>query len=143
MKFTVDPPRNNAVQPSPSLHLAEQRRAKNIALEEIAAATRISPLYLRAIEAEDFAQLPGGIYAVSYIRQYAAAARCDEATLLTAYRRAAAPHIQDDATEETPSNALSAFLEQLDISGRPPVVAADRGWFRRFSFSRAGRLPAS
>jgi len=46
-------------------------------MDDIASSTRISPLYFRAIEAEDFAQLPGGIYAVSYIRQYAAARVAD------------------------------------------------------------------
>src|SRR6185295_18162664 len=52
----------------PTLHLAEERSAKNISIDDVATSTRINPQYLRAIDAEDFAQLPAGIYAVSYIR---------------------------------------------------------------------------
>ena len=76
---------------SPTLHLAQERSAKNISIDDVATLTRINPLYLRAIEAEDFAQLPGGIYAVSYIRQYAAAIGCDENNVLAHYRSVLAP----------------------------------------------------
>jgi len=75
----------------PTLHLAEERSAKNISIDDVATSTRINPQYLRAIEAEDFAQLPAGIYAVSYIRQYAAAIGCDENNVLAHYRSVLTP----------------------------------------------------
>ena len=86
MNYATQAPEKSDWQPSPPLHLAEERSAKNITIDDVATATRINPQYLRAIEAEDFAQLPGGIYAVSYIRQYAAAIGCDEANVLARYR---------------------------------------------------------
>jgi cytoskeletal protein RodZ len=55
-------------------------------LEQIADETKISIRFLKAIEAEDFAQLPGGVYDRSYIRQYAAAVGFDAEELLACYR---------------------------------------------------------
>jgi cytoskeletal protein RodZ len=54
------------------LGLAEQRRQRGISLEEVVQATKIGLQFLRAIEAEEFQKLPGGVYNTSYIRQYAA-----------------------------------------------------------------------
>lgn len=70
---------------TPCLNLASARQRIGIALEEIAQSTRIAPHYLRAIEAEDFAKLPSGVYALSYIRQYARAIGYSEAALLDQY----------------------------------------------------------
>jgi len=91
MKSILDATQNISSQPSPALHLAQKRLAKNISIEDITSSTCISPHYLRAIEVEDFAQLPGGIYAVSFIRQYAAAAGCDENDVLARYRSIVEP----------------------------------------------------
>jgi cytoskeletal protein RodZ len=70
------------------------REMKGISLEQIAATSKISLRYLRAIEEERFEKLPGGIFAVSYIRQYAEAIGCAEGEILACYharRRSAAP----------------------------------------------------
>lgn len=48
-----------------------EREARNISLEEIAAKTRIGIRMLRAIEEERFERLPGGIFNISFVRQYA------------------------------------------------------------------------
>lgn len=58
---------------------------KRISLEEIAEQTKISPLFLAAIEREEFGKLPGGIFDRSYIRQYASAAGLDENEILQRY----------------------------------------------------------
>ena len=74
-------------QPScPCLNLASARQRIGITLEQISQATRIAPQYLRAIEAEDFAKVPTGVYATSYIRQYARAIGYSETALLDHYR---------------------------------------------------------
>jgi cytoskeletal protein RodZ len=98
MNSTLDAIQNVSSPLSPALHLAQKRLAKNISLEDITSSTCINPRYLRAIEIEDFAQLPGGIYAVSYIRQYAAATGCDENDVLARYRSiVGSPDIPDTA----------------------------------------------
>ena len=66
-------------------NLPALRRQKGISLDTIAAATCIGKRYLEAIERGAFAVLPGGIYDISYIRQYARAVDFDEQELLEYY----------------------------------------------------------
>jgi len=68
------------------LNLPALREKKGISLRQIADNTKISMLFLQAIEAGDFKQLPGGIYNTSYIRQYAREIGFEEARLLDYYR---------------------------------------------------------
>jgi cytoskeletal protein RodZ len=61
------------------------RRRNGISLREVADSTKISMLFLQAIENEQFSKLPGGVFNRSYIKQYAAAARISEEALLQRY----------------------------------------------------------
>lgn len=65
--------------------LAAIREAKGISLRQISETTKISVRYLKAIEASQFEQLPGGLFNTSYIRQYARAIDYDEWELLASY----------------------------------------------------------
>lgn len=67
------------------------RQQKGISLEAIAASTKLSVSQLEAIEAGDFARLPGGIYNTSYIRQYARAIDFDEGKLIAFYQQVCPP----------------------------------------------------
>jgi cytoskeletal protein RodZ len=69
------------------LALATLRRNRGITLQEISQSTKIGVRSLEAIEREEFGKLPGGIYATSYIRQYARAIDYPEDDLLECYRR--------------------------------------------------------
>ncbi len=69
----------------PDLLIARQK--SGVSLKEIAASTKIAVSYLRAIEEGVFEKLPGGIYTVSYIRQYARAIDYDEDELVRYYYR--------------------------------------------------------
>ena len=71
-----------------TLQLQEAREKRGLSLDQIADSTKISKRFLRAIEDEEFSVLPGGIFDVSYLRQYAAAVGYDEGRLLTCYRAA-------------------------------------------------------
>jgi len=62
------------------------RSKAGVTLLQISAKTKITVRNLEAIEAGNFSRLPGGIYATSYIRQYARAIDFDEFELLAAYR---------------------------------------------------------
>ena len=55
--------------------LVSIRQSRGLTLEQIAATTKISLRYLRAIEEGRLAVLPGGVYTVNYLRQYAEAIR--------------------------------------------------------------------
>lgn len=68
-------------------NLAELRTRKGISLQDIASATKIAVRYLQAIERGEYHKLPGGVYDINYIRQYARAVQYDESRLLDHYRR--------------------------------------------------------
>jgi cytoskeletal protein RodZ len=69
------------------LGLTEVRKSRGISLGDIVGSTKISRRFLEAIEEERFDHLPGGVYDVNYIRQYAIAIGYDESALLEEYRR--------------------------------------------------------
>ena len=100
--------------------LKQARLAKGVSLRQIEATTKISVGALEALEKNDYARLPGGIFARSFVRAYAVAVGLDpEETLhqfLTEYekferdndRSAKRPEITSDDLEflERQRNAL-------------------------------------
>jgi len=77
-----EPAPRTSLKRAPALNLQRQRKLAGVSLEDIAAKTKISLRFLKAIEAAEYEQLPGGIFTTSYLRQYAKAIGYDEATLL-------------------------------------------------------------
>jgi transcriptional regulator with XRE-family HTH domain len=69
--------------------LTALRRDKGISLAQIAQATKISLRYLEAIENGAFHKLPGGVYTLSYVRQYAQAIGDYDDALVDYYRKTA------------------------------------------------------
>jgi len=69
--------------------LSVLRHSKGISLDHIAQITKIGIRYLEAIEHCQFGKLPGGIYNVSYIRQYARVVEVSEEELLERYLQTA------------------------------------------------------
>ncbi len=69
-----------------TLNLAEIRSRSGRTLEQIADTTKISIRFLRAIEAGDFGQLPGGIFTRSYLRQYAEQVGIEASRLIETYQ---------------------------------------------------------
>ena len=49
-------------------HLKREREMRGVSLEEVSAATRISPRFLEAIENEKWDELPGGVFNRGFIR---------------------------------------------------------------------------
>ena len=67
--------------------LASLRRSKGISLEEIARNTKLRVTMLKALEDGDFDALPGGIYNISYLRQFAREIGADESSVIRLYRK--------------------------------------------------------
>lgn len=67
--------------------LQRERLRHNLSLEEVSRETRINLKFLRAIEAEDFTKLPGGVFARSFVRQYARLVGLDEEELAAEVQR--------------------------------------------------------
>jgi cytoskeleton protein RodZ len=61
--------------------LRQQRLAMGVSLQHISGKTRVGLRYFEALEAGDFKQLPGAIFARSFVRQYAELVGIDPATL--------------------------------------------------------------
>ncbi len=101
--------------------LAQHRRRTGVTLEQIADTTKISTGFLRAIESEEFHKLPGGIFARSYIRQYASAIGFDEEELLARYHR------QSGSKEEEKTSSESQPSE------RKSRRRSGKDWFRLLS----------
>ena len=75
-----------ATLPLNSWSVATIRQTSGISLEEIARNTKLRVTTLKAIEDANFDVLPGGIYNISYIRQYARAIGVDEEALVKMYQ---------------------------------------------------------
>jgi cytoskeletal protein RodZ len=58
--------------------LRSHRTKQGVALEQIADATRITVRQLEALERESFEELPGGVFRVSFVRQFARYVGADE-----------------------------------------------------------------
>jgi cytoskeletal protein RodZ len=97
----------------PALDLRHARKQTGISLDEIAARTKISSRFLQAIEAEEFEKLPGGIFATSYLRQYAAAIGYDATALLEYYNLKVNPQAAGHAEPQSKKgrrNVLDRWL---------------------------------
>ena len=71
--------------------LRRERLKRNLAVAKIAGDLKISARFLDAIEAEDFAKLPGGVFTKSFVRQYAAYLGLDPAELVAEVQRTVEP----------------------------------------------------
>ena len=72
-------------------NLRREREMRGISLEEISAATKISVRFLTALENNDFAGIPGGIFTRGFIRAYAGYLGLDQEQVMAEYELVAQP----------------------------------------------------
>ena len=84
-------------------NLQREREMRGVTLEEISGATKISVRFLRAIEEENFAALPGGVFTRSFIRTYARYLGLDEERVMAEFHLTGQPGAD------------------ADMHGRPPL----------------------
>ncbi|MGH9761114.1 MAG: helix-turn-helix domain-containing protein, partial [Blastocatellia bacterium] len=75
-------------------HLKREREMRGVSLEEVAAATRIAPRFLEAIENEHWEQLPGGAFNRGFIRSVARFLGLDEDDLVAEYALATKDRVE-------------------------------------------------
>lgn len=92
------------------LNLSVWRQKRGVTLEQIAEKTKISMRFLRAIEDGEYEKLPGGIFATSYLRQYAAAISFEESELLGHYNTLVNPAPSQKVA--APDSAHRGILER-------------------------------
>src|SRR5580658_5848487 len=99
-------------------NLRREREMRGVSLEEISSATKISLRFLEAVEREDFAKLPGGIFSRSFIRSYARYLGLDVVRVVAECRLAARPQLEFDLHRMTSGKAGSGRP-----GGRTPLIA--------------------
>lgn len=92
-------------------NLKREREMRGVSLEEITAATRIATRFLRAIESEQWDQLPGGVFNRGFVRAVARYLGLDEESIVAEYAL---------VVDDRPSVPV--------WTGRPPAVTPDRPW---------------
>ena len=109
--------------------LRRERLRKDCSLEQISRETKISTRMLDAIEHDQFDQLPGGVFAKSFVRQYARALALDEEELAAEVQKA----IQTDA-------ALPSFaVAPMEPAFKVPKLTQ---WESSGSSSNSSALPS-
>ena len=98
--------------------LRRAREARGVSPRELSDQTRISRRHLEAIEADDYKQLPGGIFNRSFIKSFARAVGFDEAEALRLYQAAAG-----EGADEVPTRQQSRIYTD-DAPSRSPLVTA-------------------
>lgn len=66
--------------------LRNARNARKLSIEEIARVTKISPSVLRAIDRNDFDNVPGGLFTRGFLRAYAREVGLDPEEMIQRYR---------------------------------------------------------
>src|SRR5215468_3230994 len=68
--------------------LKQAREARKLSLEDVSLATKIGVRFLKALEEEDFAKLPGGVFNKSFTRAYARELGLNEEEAVAGYLKA-------------------------------------------------------
>lgn len=90
-------------------NLRREREMRAVTLEEIAESTKISTRLLKALESDQFSELPGGVFTRSFIRAYAQYLGLDEEHVLAEYKRAAGAPSDNDLTRLVPSKSVRSL----------------------------------
>src|SRR5271155_1367651 len=81
--------------------LQREREMRSITLQEISGSTKISTRMLKALEEEDFAKLPGGIFNKGFVRAYCRYLGIDEEQAIADYLAALAENDKTDIEKKT------------------------------------------
>lgn len=125
--------------------LKREREMRGVTLEEISAATRIATRFLRAIEGEQWDQLPGGVFNRGFVRAVARYLGLDEEKIVAEYTsavgdRQTVPVWTGSPPVVTPEQPWLAWIASVVIL----LLLLAGGWFgtRRFLAWRAAKRAA-
>jgi cytoskeletal protein RodZ len=128
--------------------LKREREMREVSMEELTKATRISKRFVEALENEDWAKLPGGVFGHGFVRTIARYLGLDEESLLGEYDSARAeklPPVPTKAEERIPSlpkwlPVAAVLIVFLLLAGL--FYAGRYGW-RRYMDYRATKKSAA
>ncbi len=105
-------------------YLREAREARGVSLRELSVTTKISMTVLQALEANNVAQVPGGIFGRSFVRAYAEEVGLDPETTVTAFletlpgkssREPARGSVSHETVEGVGNEQVSALAVRLAV----------------------------
>jgi len=104
--------------------LRQAREARGLSISQIAEQTRISALYLRCIESDDFRTLPGGIFNKGFVKSFAKSVGVDEQEALQDYAQLVGG--QESQIEDAPKTYRSEVLtdDRSHSSMFPTIIFA-------------------
>jgi cytoskeleton protein RodZ len=104
--------------------LKQEREKRGVTLDEISLSTKIGTRFLRALEDEQFDQLPGGIFNKGFVRGYARHLGLDESQAVADYLEAVGEN-QPDPSTDTPAESEAAKSDpQKAKVGKPEAASA-------------------
>ena len=115
--------------------LRRAREQRGLTLQEIARRTRLTRAVLQAIERNDFASLPGGLYRKAYLRTVAGEVGLDPNEIAAGYSAQFEPAIEPPAVPDRNAARERKWVEQLTPSPRRSILttavlaAAGAAWF--------------
>ena len=100
---------------------AELRRARlerKQSIEDVSRTTKISPTLIRAIESDNFAKLPGGLFTRGFLRAYAREVELDPEEIVGRYRAEfESPAASGEGSPAQPVAPVSAVKPAVPIDG--------------------------
>ena len=107
--------------------MQREREMRGITLEEIAEATKIGTRSLRALEAQEFTKLPGGIFNKGFVRAYAKYLGIDEEQAVADYSEALAEAqaagLLGKVEAQDPNSELHALAAVTEKPESPPSAS--------------------
>jgi cytoskeleton protein RodZ len=145
----------SGAESSLGVQLRRAREAQNLSLRDVSDQTRISRRYLEAIEADDYKNLPGGIFNRSFVKAFAKTVGLNEADAIRAYERTARAH--GESPDDIPTSRQPSRIYTDGEPVRSPLVTialsililtiislgayAALHWYQRRNESRANQPP--
>ncbi len=91
--------------------IRRERELRQISLREVAQATKINLRYLEAMERNDFAYLPGGLFNRSFVRAYCQHIGVDSESMVNAYL------LEEQSQAGSAKNAAEGLLRGSAVRG--------------------------
>ena len=102
--------------------LRQAREERDISISEVAEQTRISPLYIEAIENDDYSPLPGGIFNKGFIKSFAKFVGVDEEEALQDYSRQLAQQNQGESDTDPKTYRPEVLTDDRSRSSLLPTI---------------------
>ena len=127
--------------------LKRERELREISLDELSKATRISNRFLLALENEDWGKLPGGVFGHGFVRSIARYLGLAEETLLGEYDSARAENLPSPPKPQEPVPSAPKWIPAAGVVGSLLLLvlilyAGWHGWRRIGADRPAKQSPA-